>query len=221
MVVTIGALLVIKPATTPVDRAGTWAAALFVAAVVGVTSGFIAAALAFALRGHRLPRPELPAPTLPYSILLATLAGGFTLVSLLAFPSSNAWWTVLTVAIILQPTHHRLWSKLGARVAGTLLGGSIAAVLAVVLPSSVAPATLGFAALAANVVLTVRGAPYWQSATAVTMTVVMLTSQRGQLLEGDLERIGFTLLAAAVTALAVVLLSRLPGSRRVASAQSN
>ena len=221
MVVTIGALLVIKPAATPVDAAGPWAAALFVAAVVGVTTAWIAGVLSFALRGHPLPKPELPDLTVPYSILLAVLAGGFTLVSLLVFPDSNAWWTVLTVAIILQPTRDKLWSKLGARVLGTVLGGTVAAILAVVLPTTIAPAAVGFIALAANVILTVRGAPYWQSATAVTVTVVMLTFDHDQLLQGDLERILFTLLAAAVTAAAVVLLSILPSSRRQASASQN
>ncbi len=213
MVVTIGALLVIKPVATPVDAAGPWAAALFVALVVGATTAWIAGVLSLALRGHRLPGPDLPTPTVPYSILLAILAGGFTLVSLLAFPDSNAWWTVLTVAIILQPTRDRLWSKLGARVLGTLIGGGVAAILALVLPTAVAPAILGFVALAANVVLTVRGAPYWQSATAVTISVVMLTFDHDQLLQGDLERILFTLLAAGVTALAVVLLGLLRSSR--------
>ncbi|MGZ0711990.1 FUSC family protein (plasmid) [Coraliomargarita sp. W4R53] len=213
MVVTIGALLTIKPVETPVDAVGPWAAALFVALVVGGTTAWIAGVLSFALRGRRLPGPELPDPTVPYSILLAILAGGFSLVSLLAFPDSNAWWTVLTVAIILQPTRDRLWSKLGARVLGTLLGGGIAVILALVLPTAIAPAILGFAALAANVVLTVRGAPYWQSATAVTVTVVMLTFERDQLLQGDLERVLLTLLAAGVTSLAVVLLDALPVSR--------
>lgn len=212
MVVTIGALLVIKPVATPVDAAGPWVAALFVALVVGGTTAWIAGVLSLALRGRALPAPDLPTPTVPYSILLAILAGGFTLVSLLAFPDSNAWWTVLTVAIILQPTRDRLWSKLGARVLGTLLGGAIAAILAMLLPTAVAPAALGFVALAANVVLTVRGAPYWQSATAVTISVVIFTFDQEQLLQGDLQRILFTLLAAGATALAVVLLRALPSS---------
>lgn len=214
MIVTIAALLVIKPVSTPVDTVGEWAAPVLVAVVVGTTTAWIAAVLSLALRGHTLPRPELPTPTVPYSVLLAVLAGGFTLVSLSAFPDSNAWWTVLTVAIILQPTRDRLWSKLGARVFGTLVGGALAAVLAVILPSVLAPTVLGFVALAANVVLTVRGAPYWQSATAVTVTVVMLTFDRDDLLQGDVERILFTLLAAGVTAAAVALLRVSPLARR-------
>ncbi|GAA0496916.1 FUSC family protein [Microbacterium aurantiacum] len=214
MVVTLAALLLITPVSTPVDDIGAWAGPVFVALVVGATSGWIAAVLSVALRGHTLPRPELPTPTVPYSVLLAVLAGGFTLVSLWAFPDSNAWWTVLTVAIILQPTRDRLWSKLGARVLGTLIGGAVAAGLALILPTAVAPVALGLIALAANVVLTVRGAAYWKSATAVTITVVMLTFDRDELLRGDVERVLFTLLAAAVTAAAVVLLRVLPPRRR-------
>ncbi|MDZ8276174.1 FUSC family protein [Microbacterium aquimaris] len=213
MVVTIGALLVIKPVVTPADAAGPWAAALVIALVVGATSAWIAGVLSAALRGRTLPKPDLPAPTIPYSILLAVLAGSFTLVCLLVFPDSNAWWTVLTIAIVLQPTRDRLWSKLGARLLGTLVGGGVAAILGLVLPLAVAPAILGLLALAANVVLTVRGAPYWQSATAVTITVVMLTFDRGDLLQGDLQRLLFTASAAGATALAVVLLDVLPGAR--------
>ncbi|MDZ8172601.1 FUSC family protein [Microbacterium xanthum] len=213
MVVTIAALLVIKPVSMPVDTVGAWAGTVLVALTVGATTAWIAAILSVALRGHALPRPELPTPTVPYSILLAVLAGGFTFVSLTVFPDSNAWWTVLTVAIILQPTRDELWSKLGARVLGTLLGGALAAVIAVLLPTAVAPAALGLVALGANVVLTVRGAPYWQSATAVTVTVVMLTFDRGELLQGDLQRILFTVLAAATTAAAVALLRVIPPTR--------
>lgn len=214
MVVTLAALLLITPVSTPVDVVGAWAGPVFVALVVGATTAWIAAVLSVALRGQTLPRPELPTPTVPYSVLLAVLAGGFTLVSLWVFPDSNAWWTVLTVAIILQPTRDRLWSKLGARVLGTLIGGAVAAGLAVILPTTIAPVALGLVALAANVVLTVRGAAYWTSATAVTVTVVMLTFDRDDLLQGDLERVLFTLLAAAVTAAAVVLLPDLPSTGR-------
>lgn len=214
MVVTIAALLVIKPVTTPVEGAGAWAGPVLVAVVVGAATAWIAAVLSVALRGRALPRPQLPTPTVPYSILLAVLAGGFTFVSLMAFPDSNAWWTVLTVAIVLQPTRDRLWAKLGARVLGTLIGGALAAVLAVILPTAVAPVALGFVALAINVVLTVRGAAYWQSATAVTVAVVMLTFDRDELLQGDVERVLFTLLAAGVTAAAVALLRVLPSGRR-------
>lgn len=214
MVVTLAALLLIKPLSTPVDIVGAWVGPVFVALVVGATTAWIAAVLSVALRGHTLPRPELPTPTVPYSVLLAVLAGGFTLVSLWVFPDSNAWWTVLTVAIILQPTRDRLWSKLGARVLGTLVGGAVAAGLAVILPTTIAPVTLGLIALAANVVLTVRGAAYWKSATAVTVTVVMLTFDREELLQGDVERVLFTLLAATVTGAAVVLLRVLPSSGR-------
>ncbi|GAA1958805.1 FUSC family protein [Microbacterium aquimaris] len=213
MVVTIGALLVINPVVTPADAAGPWAAALVITLVVGATSAWIAGILSAALRGRTLPEPDLPTPTIPYSILLAVLAGSFTLVCLLVFPDSNAWWTVLTIAIVLQPTRDRLWSKLGARLLGTLVGGGVAAILGLVLPPAIAPAILGLLALAANVVLTVRGAPYWQSATAVTITVVMLTFDRGDLLQGDLQRILFTASAAGATALAVVLLDVLPGAR--------
>ncbi|GAA3623814.1 hypothetical protein GCM10022200_02570 [Microbacterium awajiense] len=215
MVVTSGALLLIKPVTIPVDAAGPWAAAVISGLIVGGATAWIAGLLSIVIRGRDLPRPELPMPTVPYSALLAVLAGGFTFISLIAFPDSNAWWSVLTVAIILQPTYDRLWSKLAARVLGTVVGGVIAAALALVLPSTATPAALGFLALAANVVLTVKGAPYWQSASAVTVAVVMLTFDSDALIAGDLQRVLITLLAAVVTALAVAAMSRFagPGTR--------
>ncbi|OJX97962.1 MAG: hypothetical protein BGO96_13800 [Micrococcales bacterium 73-15] len=160
------------------------------------------------LRGIRLPIRTAPA-TLPYGVLLAALCGAFMLVCLVWFRGTNAWWAVMTVALILQPTHADTRTRLGGRLAGTMLGGTAAALVAIVLPGVGAATMLGVLAALASVVLTLAGGAYWLCTTATTISVVLLTFEPSDRLAGDLARVGITLVAAGVTAGAVWLAARL------------
>lgn len=178
-----------------------------VAAVVLLACGWVVGVTHLLLRGVRLPA-SAPAVTLPYGVLLAVLCGVFMLACLLWLPGTNAWWTVMTVAMILQPTHADTRTKINGRIAGTVLGGTAAALVASVLPTWAA-VPVGVVASTGAVLLLLAGSGYWQYSTAVTMSVVLLTFDPETLIAGDLQRVGLTVIAAAVTAATVWAASRL------------
>ena len=163
------------PGLSPLGIAGV------LAALVAASTAWVTGVLSLALRRVRLPRSEVPAPTLPYTVLLAALAGLFTWVSLMWFAGTNAWWSVLTVAVVLQPT--------GARMRTTAVVGAIAAL--------------------ATLVIKLMAAPYWLYATVLTVTIVFTTFSPQNAVTGDILRVGITLGTALVSAVAAVIAARL------------
>lgn len=181
-----------------------WGSAGLVAGGVLLGCLWAIAAVALLLRGVRLPSPAVTA-TLPYGVLLAVLCGLFTLVCVLWFTGTNAWWAVMTVAVILQPTQGETRTKLRGRIAGTVAGCTAAALVVLLLPSVFVSVLLGVLASLASVVLLLSGAAYWKYSLAVTVTVMLLTFEHDEVFVGDVQRIIVTLIAAAVTAAAVWL----------------
>lgn len=164
--------------------------------------------LVFVRGAARMEKPKRAPVTLPYGLLLALLCGVFTLVCLIWFRGTNAWWTVLTVSLVLEPTVEDTRKRLDNRIVGTVLGGVIAALVVVLTPGGAVPGSLGIIALAALIVLSATRRPYWMCVTATTVSVILATFQAGTMIGGTLERIGLTLLAAAVTAGAVWVAAR-------------
>ncbi|WP_029145557.1 FUSC family protein [Microbacterium luticocti] len=184
------------------------AVAGLVAAAVLVTCAWVLLIARLLLRGVTLPVPAQPA-TLPYGLLLAVLCGAFALVCLVWFRGTNAWWAVMTVALILQPTGADTREKLGGRIVGTVVGGTVAALVAGLLPGTAAATLLGVAATLASVFLLLGGTAYWLYTAAVTVSVVLLTFDADTALAGDVQRVVITLIAAAVTAAVTWAVSRL------------
>lgn len=183
------------------------------AGLVLLMAGWACAVVAVVLRGVRIP-PTAGPTTLPYGVVLAALCGVFMLVCLVWFRGTNSWWAVMTIAMILQPTHADTAAKINGRMAGTILGGTAAAVLAALLPGDLATALLGLAATLLSVPLLLGGAAYWKYTTAATVSVILLTFDSSTLLVGDVQRILITVGAAAVTAGAVWVATRAATSRR-------
>lgn len=183
------------------------AAAGLVAAAILLGCAWVFIVVSVVLRDVRLPTNR-DAATLPYGLLLAGLCGVFTLVCMLWFSGTNAWWAVLTVAVILQPTHGQTRTKLYGRILGTVLGGTVAALAVLVLPNAVA-ILLGVVASLACVLLLMAGADYWQYSVAVTMSVILLTFDSSEVIAGDLQRVTVTVAAAVATAVAVSIATRL------------
>ena len=177
------------------------------AGLVLVAAGWVCAVVLIVLRGVKLPSTAGPT-TLPYGLILAALCGAFTLICLVWFRGTNSWWAVMTIAMILQPTHADTAAKINGRMIGTILGGTAAAVLAVLIPGELATALLGLAATLLSVPLLLGGAAYWKYTTVVTVSVILLTFDRSTLILGDVQRILITVGAAAVTAAAVWAASR-------------
>ncbi len=182
-------------------------AAGLVAVVILLGCAWALAVVAVMLRGVRLPANR-EAATLPYGVLLAALCGGFTLICVLWFAGTNAWWAVLTVAVILQPTYGQTRTKMYGRILGTVLGGTTAALVVLVLPATIA-VLLGVVASLASVLLLMADADYWKYSTAVTVSVILLTFDSTTAIAGDLQRVTVTIVAAVVTAAAVGIATRL------------
>lgn len=179
-------------------------AAASVTSLVVVAGGWVIGCVTLLLRGFRVPAVTRPA-TLPYGVLLAVLCGALTFVCLTWFRGTNAWWSVLTVAMVLQPTRDETRTKLYGRVLGTLLGGTAVAALVVVLPAGWMHTILGVAATLGSVLLVLSGAAYWTVSVAATISVILLTFEPTDIVSGDLQRIVVTLLAGAVTATGVAV----------------
>lgn len=183
------------------------AAAFAVFAAVGGMCAWVLLVRVVFLRGLHVPTTP-PMTTLPYGVLLAGLCGSLTLVCLIWFQGTNAWWSVLTVSLILQPTQAETRKRLNNRILGTVLGGTAAAVIVTLFPGSSATTSLGMISALLLVYFSLSHAPYWMCTTATTVTVIMLTFQPNDALSGDLERVGITLGSAAMTALAVWLAAK-------------
>lgn len=82
-------------------------------------------------------------------------------------------------------------------------GGAVAALLVVGVHDRTALMTLGVIAAVASAVTYLR-APYWVFAGCLTLALVLLTFADGHRLRGDLERVGYTVLAAVVVVLAAL-----------------
>ena len=189
-------------------RLDALATAAVVTTMVALGCTWVIGAIVTTLRGVTLPPTDRLQPTLPYGMLLAVLCGSFTLICALWFAGTNAWWAVMTVAVILQPTHGETRTKVRGRIAGTVLGGTAAALVAVILPGGLLGMVLGVAASLASVMLLLGGAAYWKYSMSVTMSVILLTFERTDLIAGDLQRVAVTIAAAAATATAVWLATR-------------
>ncbi len=208
--ISLAAYVMVDPssAVAAVDaRLPLVAAAALIAVVILLGCAWSLAVVSVVLRGVRLP-PNRDAATLPYGVLLAVLCGAFTLICVLWFQGTNAWWAVLTVAVILQPTHGQTRTKLYGRILGTVLGGTAAALVVLVLPD-VAAVLLGVVASLASVLLLLAGADYWKYSVAVTVSVILLTFDSSTVIAGDLQRITVTVVAAVATAAAAGLAARL------------
>lgn len=184
----------------------TWLAAVLVAGTVLATSLWVLLIAGILLPGER--RVPVVAQTPAYGLMLAVVCGAFTLIALVWFRGTNMWWTVLTVALVLQPAAWATKSRAVHRIVGTAVGGVLAAVAAVLIGSSLALAVLGVVGALGCIVLTVTHAPYWSYSVAVTVAVMLLTFSPSGILEADLERLIATITGAAVSAAAMFLAER-------------
>jgi hypothetical protein len=64
------------------------------------------------------PRPVVPEAAVYFAAALAVLVGATTFVSMTELPGANAWWTVLTLFVVVQPGYA---ASLGATVVATVV----------------------------------------------------------------------------------------------------
>ena len=190
-----------------------WASVLPGSALLGVAAA-LAGGLWTVLIGYlllrRLPTsPLVPLPAISavvYGIALALLLGATTLVATTWGHGTMAGWVLLTILVIARPGFTETWRRVLARSLGTVLGGAAAALLALAVHTEWVLATVGFVALALAILLQLIKADYALYSVALTAAVVLINSRTTDLFAIDVERVGFTVIGAIVTALLLVSL---------------
>lgn len=206
----LAAHLLVDPSTLDASlgpSGSTLKASLILAAVVFASGAWVFLVRLAILPGHR--ETAAAERDLPYGTLLAVLCGLFTLICLIWFKNTNMWWTVMTIALVLQPAARGTRTRATERVIGTFVGGTAVALAVAVIPATTVILVLAIAASVACVVLTVAGAAYWLYATALTVAVMLLSFNPSGMLAGDIQRILCTGVAAVVTVVAVLIVQGL------------
>lgn len=114
-------------------------------------------------------------------------------------------WILLTILIVAQPTIHRTWHKVGDRLLGTIIGFGIALVFAFPLqghPMGLTLAAIVLLGVAGYMML--AGRPYWRFVMFLTPGVVLVVGASSNVIATDINRVGSTVVGAAL-AVGVVL----------------
>jgi hypothetical protein len=155
------------------------------------------------LARHELPTHEphiVPRVVAQYFAgALAALVGIGAFVVMQWSTSSDAWWLLLTLFVVVQPFYSATLQRSAYRVLGTVIGAVIAALVAELLgelPVVVAIVTL---MVVAGAVWAQMTQPYWVYVTFLTPAVILPTSSQTEaVLFADVQRVAFTVCAAAV-----------------------
>ncbi|MFF2452562.1 FUSC family protein [Isoptericola sp. NPDC058082] len=201
---TVAILTVAPVALTDADPrtlAGSWPVALTVLA-----GGLWTAVLVAALTGGVRRRPHVPAARLEtafYTAALVLLTGVGTWWAVTYYPDTHSWWLLLTFYAVLVPRTGEISSRALARAGGTVLGGCVAAGLALLQPPDVV-VTAVVAVGAVATVVAYLAAPLWVFAALLTVTVIAV-APGGPAVAGAGERILLTLVGAGAAAGVLVL----------------
>lgn len=216
-VATQGALAAVAApqASFVTDRPASSAASAAVVAGLVLVSGLWVSLMGF-LFLHDVPVRPAELPTADdlwaYALALSLALGVGTFLVMSYSPTSNGWWILLTVLVVLEPGHRGTMRRALERSGGTILGGGLAAVAVVLINSGTVISVLGLLAAIASAITYVR-APYWAFSATLTMALVLLVIPVGRALRGDLERVGFTVLAAVLVVALSALMHRLQRRR--------
>ncbi|MGB0099023.1 MAG: FUSC family protein, partial [Nocardioides sp.] len=155
---------------------------------------------------HLKPPPGVPLHAVRYfASALALLIGIATYVDMQWLDSSDSWWIILTLFVVVQPYYAATSHRVVARVVGTLAGAVLAVVVADALKDE--PMVITIVAL----VLTVAAPwanmtrPYWVFVLFLTPAVVLQTAGGTEaIVRGALDRALFTVVGAVA---AIVVLT--------------
>ncbi len=155
------------------------------------------------LARHELPTHEphiVPAVGAQYFAgALAALVGIGAFIAMQWTTSSDAWWLILTLFVVVQPFYAATLQRTAYRVLGTVLGAVVAALVAELLEGLPVLISMVTLVVTAGAVWAYVTKPYWVYATFLTPAVILPTSSQTEtLLFADVQRVAFTVGAAAV-----------------------
>jgi hypothetical protein len=200
------AFLIAEP---PIAASGDPVPGLLVGAVALVSALWGALAVAVLRKGHSALPPSHSSRirTVAFALVLAVSVGGATWLLVDLDLGHGGAWFVMTLLIVLQPYLKDAWSRTLQRAAGTVVGFVIAMVIYALLDLPVVMYVLAAAFMTlAMVALVVQHRPYWQYVALLTPAVVLLEGSSGSVMDTALQRVGFTLLAAAIAVVIEVVL---------------
>jgi hypothetical protein len=151
---------------------------------------------------HR-PEPWAGTDTLVYTITITVLCSLCTLGVLIWWPGSNGAWLVLTVLVVTKlgsdATVKRTWD----RIAGTVVGVAIAAIVASISGSEAVLLGVGLVLTVILVVISLSPHSHFLWTVVVTPVVVLFTSTSiADVKTTDAQRLAFTVIGIALTLLA-------------------
>lgn len=143
-----------------------------------------------------------------FGVVLAVLLVIETYVAISWIPGTHVWWVVLTTLVVLSPDQKHSMGRPLERAGGTVLGALVATLVVMVIGSGTARTLIGVVAALLTAVAYVA-ARYWIFAALLTFALVVLTVPANHVVHGGADRIGYTLIAAAIAIVVSAGLNRL------------
>ena len=138
-----------------------------------------------------------------YTITITVLCTACTLGVLIWWPGSNGSWLVVTVLAVTQPGGAASLKPTLARIAGTVVGVAIAAIVASLSGSETVLLAIGLVLLVITVVIMLGPHSYFLYTAFITPTVVLFTSTSiADVTVTDARRLELTLIGCALILLA-------------------
>jgi Fusaric acid resistance protein-like len=148
------------------------------------------------------PDPNTRIDTLIYTVFITVLCTAGTLGVLIWYPGSKGAWLVVTLLVVTQVGRQETVKRTLARVAGTVVGVGIAAVVASLISTEAVLISIGVVLVVIALVIR-QGPHYGLYMAALTPAVVLFSSTSiADVRKTDAQRLAFTLIAAALVLLA-------------------
>lgn len=169
--------------------------AIFV--VSGVWATFVISRITSGPKEHPPVTAKLRA-TIAYGLALGATAGITAAIALAVDPTLHWAWITLTIFLLANPTGAPDRKKIRDRLVGTVAGFILAVLLFSVSALQPALGVLALLLLTTALTMKVAGQPYWAYVTLLTPAVVLLDSNGADTPWLAEQRLGFTLLGAAL-----------------------
>ncbi len=205
------AFLMVNPASLngqPVDRTdGAYLGSVML--ILALTSAWVIVALHALTKRIKLPKPTKNTmdDTLQYTVMFTVLVSAGTYFVLSRAPQSNAVWLVLTLIVVIQVGDASTWQRTWSRVFGTVIGALVAALLGQFVGSRTLLVIVAMVCLVGTLVYAGNQDKYWLYAGLLTVVVIIMSSPT-QVTEVSEQRVGYTVLGAAL-AIGGIALTRL------------
>jgi Fusaric acid resistance protein-like len=186
----------------PADSAVVVALAMLGSAAWGVGLG--------ALVRRRLPTRTLTAlgteRAFAYGAILALLAGISGYFVAVLQPGHAGGWLLMTYFVVVQPYLQNGWRKAVERAGGTVLGFGIAVLIGLITEVRTALFVIGVLALILGMWIWIKGHPYWQSTTVMTVGIVMAEGASTSVISTAEQRLAATVIGVGASLLAMAVL---------------